>query len=150
MKPANGSGVDGRPVIGPGRRLISWLPALAVMGGLFYASSLPGSEINLPPFPHSDKLAHFLAYFALGWLISLRHAVQKRKPVGSDYLGMALGALYGICDEVHQLFVPFRDFSILDMVADGLGAVAACRVYAALFGVKPIAVGQRPPGTAGS
>ena len=33
--------------------------------GLWVLSSLPGEEIELPPFPGADKLAHLL-YFAVG------------------------------------------------------------------------------------
>jgi len=143
------SAADPDPPVPPGRRLLSWMPALAGMAAIFYASSLPGSEINLPAFPHSDKLAHFLAYFALGWLISLRHFLQRRRPFHLDFLGIAVGALYGIGDEIHQIFVPFRDFSFLDMLADGLGAAAACRVYGAFFGSGRRA-GDHPGGGTGS
>ena len=47
--------------------------ALALPGGLFVIwsvglwvlSSLPGDDVQLPPFPLADKLAHLL-YFAVG------------------------------------------------------------------------------------
>jgi len=38
-------------------------------------------------------------------------------------------SLYGISDEIHQSFVPERDGSLLDVVADVLGAVCGVYVY---------------------
>lgn len=134
MPTGKASAADPVPPVPRGRRLLSWIPAWAGMAAIFYASSLPGSQIDLPAFQHSDKLAHFLAYFALGWLISLRHPLQSGKPRHWDILGIAVGALYGVGDEIHQIFVPFRDFSFLDMAADGLGVIGGCRVYGACFG----------------
>ena len=52
----------------PGILFVIWLV------GLWVLSSLPGDDVQLPPFPGADKLAHLL-YFAVGgallaWSIS--------------------------------------------------------------------------------
>lgn len=111
----------------PGVRLLSWLPALAAMGTIFWLSSLPGDEVPLPGFLFSDKAAHFLAYALLGTLIGLRHAWRRRPAAAAmtvDPKGLLVGMLYGVSDELHQLFVPLRQFSVGDIAADALGVIA--------------------------
>jgi VanZ family protein len=44
-------------------------------------------------------------------------------------LSMISTSLYGISDEIHQSFVPYRDGSLLDVIADVLGAVCGVYVY---------------------
>ena len=118
-------------------KALSWLPALAGMGGLFYASSLPGDRIHLPPFPYSDKAVHAAAYALLGMLISLRGPLRRwlapagdgQLARGSDITGLALGILYGVSDEIHQLFVPMRSFDYADMAADALGVALGFWIF---------------------
>ncbi|MEO6094924.1 MAG: VanZ family protein [Fibrobacteria bacterium] len=119
------------------------------MSILFYTSSLPGNRIHLPPFAYSDKAVHFAAYAALGALIAWRKwlrgksAAQDLYPNAAGELrkrresrdlrelrdlpdgrGLAVGMLYGVSDEIHQIFVPERMFDYSDMAADFLGVVA--------------------------
>lgn len=104
---------------------LAWTPALICMGIIFYLSSLPGDEIKIPAYAMSDKVAHFLAYAVLGWLIAFRQYMGKtiRPSNWHDGLGQLIGILYGASDEIHQLFVPLREASLLDWTADGLGIV---------------------------
>lgn len=118
-------------------RVLPWLPAAAMMGLIFVLSSIPGDELPLPGFRFSDKVAHFLAYSALGFLIGWRHRLGARRglrhPVPAwDTLGAAVGILFGLSDEVHQLFVPLRLFSWSDFAADGLGVLAGLRLWSRL------------------
>lgn len=129
--------------------VLSWLPALAGMGALFYASSLPGDRIHLPPFPYSDKVVHFSAYTLLGLLLSVRNPLRRRlygsaiaapaaggqaTAAGTDFTGMAVGMLYGVSDEIHQLFVPLRSYDYADMTADALGVGLGCWLFGRLTG----------------
>lgn len=126
---------DSVPAAGPafGPRALSWLPAAAFMGVIFWLSSLPGDRIPLPDFRFGDKLVHFLAYSALGILIGARKPLRARLETGIraapalaafDFRGAAAGIAYGLSDEIHQLFVPLRLFSWADFAADALGVAA--------------------------
>jgi len=87
--------------------------AFLYMAAIFALSSLPGSEVGIPP--PWDKLAHFSEYALLGFLLG--------RGTGNAPLAFALAALYGVSDEVHQAFVPGREASALDWLADAAGAL---------------------------
>ncbi len=94
------------------------------MAGIFYLSSRPGNEVGLPaPW---DKLAHFLAYALLGFLLAW--GLGKRRTA------FGLAALYGLLDEFHQRFTPGREVSLGDFLADALGAALGATLSAARTG----------------
>jgi VanZ family protein len=47
-------------------------------------------------------------------------------------LSILLSFLYGISDEIHQHFVPYRDADLVDVLADMLGAVMGVCIYQAI------------------
>lgn len=107
------------------------LPMTAVMGSIFYLSHQPGSTLDLPDFPFVDKILHCLAYGALG--LSVCFALPQH--LWSRYswlpvIGTVLFCiLYGITDEVHQIFIVERYPSWADVLADGVGATGAAFSY---------------------
>jgi len=116
-----------------GKRILSrlgWFAALLYMGVIFYLSSIPGEQLPLPQFFMSDKIAHFLAYTGLGVVIALRAGltdlargravVRWTKP---GWIGPAVGILYGLFDEFHQLFTPHRTFDLKDWATDIVGVL---------------------------
>jgi len=103
-----------------------WGPVCAYAIVIFVLSSQSHPEDNLPAFlfNFSDKVVHGIEYAVLGMLcyralhggsvVSWRqHAIP---------MAILLASLYGASDEIHQSFVPFRDSSWLDWVADTIGA----------------------------
>jgi VanZ family protein len=105
-----------------------WGPVLLVMGLIFYFSSLP--DPGGPPGGISDKAAHVLIYAALGaWLLrALAGGRTMAMTLPRILAAAALGALYGVSDEIHQYFIPPRTPDILDVVADSAGALAGAIV----------------------
>jgi len=104
-----------------------WLPLLVYCLLIFIQSTQPSPE-NLPSFEFSDKILHFLAFGVMGILF---YRAYQTLPLKNNtqllLLSVISASLYGISDEIHQSFVPYRDADILDAVADILGA--ACAVY---------------------
>jgi VanZ family protein len=80
---------------------------------IYIQSDLPSIE-HIPSFEFSDKLLHFCAYAVMG--ILFYRAYQTLRIKGDPRLLMLISivsaSLYGISDEIHQYFVPFRDASI--------------------------------------
>lgn len=108
--------------------VIYWLPLIAYCLFIFIQSSYPPPE-KLPSITYLDKVLHFFGYGVLGILFlrayktfSCSHRKQRLM-----LLSLASATLYGISDEVHQHFVPYRHADIFDVVADFIGA--ACGIY---------------------
>ncbi len=104
--------------------LFYWLPLLSYSTIIFYLSSLsqPLPEgLLLQQFSFQDKLLHVLE-FAIFAFLALRLLLFYR--IKQPYLYAILIAIaYGLTDEIHQLFVPGRFFSVYDILANSLGAI---------------------------
>lgn len=121
------------------RKLLRWnhVPAILLMMILFYLSSRSG-QVNgwlQPPF---DKLAHLIAYGALGfsfciWIRAQRWEANKFTHGAIVVLAVSL---FGISDEFHQSFVPGRDVSLVDWAADLTGGVLAVILFLAIRGYR--------------
>jgi VanZ family protein len=110
------------------RRLGLWGPVLLYCALIFALSSI--SSVPALPGRMSDKTAHALLYSGLGFLAARALSGGIGRPVTARvlFIVLAFSALYGLSDEIHQLFVPSREFDLKDMAADvaggGIGAAA--------------------------
>ncbi|MEW6325356.1 MAG: VanZ family protein [Nitrospirota bacterium] len=108
----------------------AWGLLAAYAGCIFYVSAQPiGGEGVIP---HLDKLLHAMEYGLFGALAY--HALQVSRSSGGRYgnllLAIGLSVAYGISDELHQYFVPTRDMSYADLVADAIGAAGGAWIMA--------------------
>ena len=109
-----------------------WLPVIIYAGLIFYVSSLSHPEEIAPLLlKHlSDKVAHGIEYGLLGVLCyrAFRYAAGAWGMRHALLLASSVSTGYGITDELHQAFVPFREpdgWDVLtDMAGATLGAVA--------------------------
>ena len=46
---------------------------------------------------------------------------------------LAFIALYGLSDEIHQLFVVGRNFDVLDLFVDTIGGLSGCLIMSYLY-----------------
>ena len=108
--------------------LFYWLPVIVYCLVIYIQSDMPSIE-RIPSFEFSDKVLHFCAYAVLGLLFYRAYQTLRFKDDPRMLLMISIisATLYGISDEIHQYFVPFRDASIWDVVANTLGAI--CGVY---------------------
>jgi VanZ family protein len=105
-----------------------WVPVVLYAGTIYYLSSQSHPEEQLPSFlleEVSDKVLHAVEYAGLGGLCYRAFRWGMSGQVASRALLFAIvtASLYGMSDEAHQLFVPFRESSWLDWLADMVGAV---------------------------
>ena len=99
-----------------------WGPIILYAGIIFYFSSIPILGLPGPgPAELKDKYWHLLEFFVLAALL-LRawHAYQWRN---AYYFAILFTILYGALDEIHQLFVPGRVASVVDVAMDSGGAL---------------------------
>jgi len=90
---------------------------------IFLISSFPLAQVSTGIF--TDKIGHLIQYGILGFLLArvLQHALNKPSKAHVILITIALGTLYGLSDEIHQIFVPLRRFELLDLVADATGCL---------------------------
>jgi len=102
-----------------------WFLAGIYMGVIFIASSIPGEA--LPKISISDKIIHLVEYGILSWILgkALRTSQKEIFLKQATLLAIIMTILYGISDELHQAFVPWRNPDIYDVVVDGIGAILA-------------------------
>ena len=107
-----------------------WLPLIVYCLAIYIQSDLPSPE-QIPSFEFSDKILHFSAYAVMGVLFYRAYQTLRIKDNLRmlTLLSMLSASLYGISDEIHQYFVPFRDADIMDVVANILGAVCGVTLY---------------------
>jgi VanZ family protein len=105
---------------------------IAYAGVIFGISSIPGNR--LPSISASDYLIHIFEYVALGaLLIWWRLRNPAISIAGALCQAIFLGSLYGLTDELHQYFVPYRCADPVDWVADTLGSAIGALAVLVLF-----------------
>jgi len=96
------------------RVLSAWLPVVAWAGLIFTLSSIPDLGTGLGDWDLLlRKLAHAAEFAVLGVL--LLRAVER------PALAFLLASAYAVSDEIHQIFVPGRLGSPLDVLIDVAG-----------------------------
>lgn len=80
------------------------------------------------------KIAHFSLYMLIGavsmciMILGIKDKVNYRK-----YVSLAIGVLYAITDEIHQLFVDGRSAMITDVFIDTAGVVVGIWVVNMIY-----------------
>lgn len=101
-----------------------WLAVFLYALVIFLLSSLPPRFVP-QLFFGSDKVFHFIEYLPLGFLLSRASSKGWNLSLFNTFVfPVILVALYAFSDEIHQLFVPGRDFSFVDISFDVIGAGA--------------------------
>lgn len=72
---------------------------------------------QLPRVDLWDKASHVIAYLVLGILMALAW------PTVAIFLLLAILLVYGLSTEIAQSFLAYRQFSLLDLLADLIGAL---------------------------
>ncbi|WP_457575374.1 VanZ family protein [Desulfomarina sp.] len=111
-----------------GADTVRMVPALIVMGTIFFLSHQPGDTLYMPPLPWFDKIAHLAIYalLAISVLYGFFPLLKEKKFPAVTLSVVIFCVFYGISDEFHQSFIPGRFVSIGDVAADGAGALLAC------------------------
>jgi VanZ family protein len=111
-----------------GQVLWYWAPVALYAGMIFYLSAQSHPEEQLPSFVFqevSDKVLHAVEYGILA-LLCYRAFRWAAGPVAAQQavlLAIVTASVYGMTDEVHQAFVPFRESGWQDWLADTIGAI---------------------------
>ncbi|MEO5957420.1 MAG: VanZ family protein [Nitrospiraceae bacterium] len=104
-----------------------WVPVALYAGVIFFLSAQSHPEDQLPSFllkEVSDKVLHAVEYGILAVLCyrAFRWAAGPALARQAVVLAILTASVYGITDEVHQAFVPLRESSWQDWLADTIGS----------------------------
>ena len=133
------------PARSPRRRALAAAAALACMAVVTYLSSLAQPDIPPGPWAWSDKLTHAAVFGTIGLLWALAAARPGARAV---LAAVAITAAFGAADEFHQSFTPGRDASLLDLLADTVGATAGALLvtwYSARRWAPPSSASRESP-----
>jgi VanZ family protein len=105
-----------------------WMPVVLYAGTIFFLSAQSHPEDQLPLFvlrDISDKVLHAVEYGILSLLCyrAFRWAAGPVVARQAVVLAIVTASVYGLTDEVHQAFVPFRESGWQDWLADTIGAM---------------------------
>ena len=134
-------------------RLAAWLLVFAWAAIIFCMSSNTGDDLSSskgllgmikqlldnaqvallgPGVDVASSAAHFAEYSVLSALLSNAITLSKQRPcrrVARVFLAVLIASLYGITDEIHQLFAPGRFCDPVDWLVDTAGAFVGAEVY---------------------
>ena len=105
----------------------AWVFFVLYCGLIFFMSSQPGNPNLVLPFPHFDKLVHFIEY--LVFAVFLSRALVYSGWRKTAIFAFAAAVAYGITDEIHQMYVPLRSSDWRDLIADSAGATFGIFIY---------------------
>jgi VanZ family protein len=121
-----------------------WLPLIAYSAFIVFQSHYPTPE-SIPRLPYFDKLLHTGGYGLLGLLFcrAYRAGWPKASSRSLSRYAVLSTALFGLSDEFHQSFVPFRTADAWDVLADAIGGAIGVAFYFVLLS----AAGTRSAGS---
>jgi len=106
--------------------LFYWGPVVGYAGLIFYLSAQSHPDEDLPSLFGSinDKVLHAIEYAGLGGLCyrAFYQGAGESMAARALFFAILAASLYGVTDEIHQLYVPFRDSSWQDWLADLIGS----------------------------
>jgi len=106
-----------------GRKIFFWMLLIIYSVLIFILSSRP--EVGVEQlFYGQDKVIHFLTYgiYAFLCLAALSNKLLLLK-LFHYFLALAFSVSYGIFNEIYQYFIPDREFSFGDILANSLGII---------------------------
>ena len=108
---------------GLGRKIFFWILLIVYSMIIFIFSSRP--EVGVEQlFYGQDKIIHFLTY-GIHAFLCLAALSDKILPLKLFHylLALVFSVSYGAFNEIYQYFIPEREFSLGDILANNLGVI---------------------------
>lgn len=69
------------------------------------------------------EIGHLFQFAILYALLVMAFLTFGKLSLKIEILLFAISVLYGVLDEIHQYYVPFRSFSVIDLIKDAIGVI---------------------------
>ena len=111
-------------------QVIAWILVVVWAAVIFTLSAIPGTSYPSHPEP-LNVVAHFVIYMILAILITYALSYSKLALWKIALIAIVIASLYGVSDEFHQFYVPFRNCDPMDWVTDTIAAIvgAAATIF---------------------
>lgn len=105
-------------------KILKRLPAIIILCVSWILSSYSTIE-QMPSFFGADKIVHMICFagFAGAWTFWFTGKSWNEHFLRNFLICVLIVSFYGIIDEFHQSFVPGRQVSVFDWLADTVGAM---------------------------
>ena len=121
------------PALKP-KHIYTDFPLYIFMLAIFLFSTISNKSL-ISTFGVYDKVYHVSLFFILAYCF-YRFLAFRNFDINVIMISVVLGTtLYGLIDEVHQLFVLNRSFDLYDLLADAIGALLAALTGRFIFSV---------------
>ncbi len=111
------------------RRIISLIIFILIAVEIFFFSSLPGGPGGGGGGINISSIYHFVVFFLFGFFFFVTIKGNKEIKIKHLLIVVIISITYAILDEVHQLFVPFRNFDIKDILTNTSGIFSSIIIY---------------------
>jgi hypothetical protein len=101
------------------KSVTKWIYPVIVMFIIFIFSSIPGAVLNDNGLGRNDL--HISGHSIMFFLLCFSY-YKATKDIGKSII---FSVLYGLFDELHQLYTPLRSASMFDLYTDTIGALIA-------------------------
>lgn len=102
---------------------------LAYMGLIWILSGLPHNAVVELPDSSTDRFIkeslHLVEFAILYFLLVFASLTTGTFTGKINVLCAVIASLYGVVDEIHQSFVPYRSATVIDVVKDVLGVLVS-------------------------
>jgi hypothetical protein len=99
--------------------VMKWIYPVGVMVIIFIFSSIPGAVLNDNGLGRNDL--HISGHSIMFFLLCFSY-YKATKDIGKSII---FSVLYGLFDEIHQMYTPLRSASMFDLYTDTIGALIA-------------------------
>ena len=132
------------------KKLLVWVLRIlpfAYMAAIWILSSMPADALVELPDEGIDRFLkeslHLVEFGLLYVLLVLAALTIGRFTAVLSFAFMGVAILYGLLDEIHQRFVPYRSATVIDFVKDVIGVLAASHfIHHAYFSGKFARLGR--------
>ena len=132
------------------KKLLVWVLRIlpfAYMAAIWIMSSLPANALVELPDEGVDRFLkeslHLVEFGILYILLVLAALTTGRFTAVLSFAFMGVAITYGLLDEIHQSFVPYRSATVIDFVKDVIGVLAASHfIHHAYFSGKFARLGR--------
>ena len=102
---------------------------IVYMIAIWVMSSLPHNAVIELPNSKVDvflkESLHLVEFAILYVLFIIPLAISGKLTLKTSMIVSIISASYGVIDEIHQYFVPYRSATLIDVVKDWIGVIAA-------------------------